>query len=55
MAVDAIAALVFGRIGDRTGINSRITNFIISSIFAPLVFLGKAKLALWEMACGAWE
>lgn len=60
MGVDAIAALVFGRLFDRTGISILMVAAFISSLFAPLVFLGNANLAvlgmmLWGIGMGAQE
>lgn len=49
MGVDAIAALVFGRLFDRTGISILMVAALFSSLFAPLVFLGNTSLALWGM------
>lgn len=50
MGTDAIAALVFGRLFDRTGISILMIAALISSLFAPLIFLGSANLALVGMA-----
>jgi len=60
MGVDALAALVFGRLFDRKGIAVMATAAIISSLFAPLVFLGGFYLALlgmalWGVGMGAQE
>ncbi|MGM3307371.1 MFS transporter [Anabaena sp. WFMT] len=60
MGVDAIAALVFGYFFDRIGISILIVAALISSLFAPLVFLGDARLALlgmafWGIGMGAQE
>lgn len=60
MGVDAIAALVFGRLFDCTGISILMVAAFISSLFAPLVFLGNANLAvlgmmLWGIGMGAQE
>ncbi len=51
MAVDAVAALIFGRLFDRLGVPTLIPAAIISAFFAPLVFLGNFPLALIGMAC----
>jgi MFS family permease len=65
MAVDAIAALVFGYMYDKVGIVILSFASFISSFFAPLVFLGgifgSAELAcwigiiLWGIGMGAQE
>jgi MFS family permease len=60
MGVDALAALVFGRLFDRKGIPVMATAAIISSLFAPLVFLGGfyfalLGMALWGVGMGAQE
>ena len=56
----AIAALIFGRLFDRKGIPVVIIAVLLSSIFAPLVFLGGfylslAGMALWGVGMGAHE
>lgn len=60
MGTDAVAALVFGRIFDRIGIPVLIAAFVVSSLFAPLVFLGGFQaaligMALWGVGMGAQE
>jgi len=60
MGVDALAALLFGRLFDRIGISILIAAVFISSIFAPLVFLGGFYFALlgmvlWGVGMGAQE
>ncbi|KCZ70943.1 Major Facilitator Superfamily transporter [Candidatus Methanoperedens nitroreducens] len=60
MGVDALAALIFGRLFDRIGISVLIAAALISSIFAPLVFLGGfyfalLGMALWGVGMGAQE
>jgi len=60
MGVDALAALIFGRLFDRIGISTLIYAALISSIFAPLVFLGGfysaiLGIALWGIGMGAQE
>lgn len=60
MGVDAIAALVFGRLFDRIGITALLFAAFLSSLFAPLVFLGNSGLAflgmtLWGVGMGAQE
>jgi len=60
MGVDALAALVFGRLFDRKGIPVMAFAALISSLFAPLVFLGGFYFALlgmvlWGVGMGAQE
>jgi len=60
MGVDALAALVFGRLFDRKGISVMAFAAIISALFAPLVFLGGFYFALlgmvlWGVGMGAQE
>jgi len=60
MGVDAIAALIFGRIFDRIGLPTLILAVIPSALFAPLVFMGGfhaalAGMALWGVGMGAQE
>uniref|UniRef100_A0A7C6AAI3 MFS transporter n=1 Tax=candidate division WOR-3 bacterium TaxID=2052148 RepID=A0A7C6AAI3_UNCW3 len=60
MGVDAIAALLFGRLFDRLGVITLVFAVLLSSIFAPLLFLGKFYLAmlgmvLWGVGIGAQE
>jgi len=60
MGVDALAALIFGRLYDRKGMPVMMIAAIISSLFAPLVFLGGFLLALlgmvlWGVGLGAQE
>jgi hypothetical protein len=50
MGVDALLALFFGRLFDRIGLSILIIVSLISSFFAPLVFLGGFSLALLGMA-----
>ena len=50
MGVDAVAALVFGRLFDKVGISILIVVALISALFAPLVFLGGFYLAFMGMA-----
>jgi hypothetical protein len=40
MGVDALAALAFGRLFDRIGLQVLIVSSLLSFLFAPLVFLG---------------
>ncbi len=60
MGVDGVAALVFGRLFDEIGLSIMIVVALISSLFAPLVFLGGSYLAfmgmvLWGVSMGAQE
>lgn len=60
MAVDGLAALLFGYWYDRKGLNVLVSAALVSSAFAPLVFLGGFSLALagavlWGIGMGAQE
>lgn len=60
MATDAIAALIFGKMFDKTGIKTLLLAVLISSFFAPMVFLGGfnwalAGMILWGIGMGAQE
>jgi len=60
MGVDALAALVFGRLFDKVGFSVLIIAVLLSSLFAPLVFMGGfhwalAGMALWGLGMGAQE
>ncbi len=60
MAVDALAALLFGRLFDRFGLSTLMLVAALSAFFAPLVFLGDLPLiligmALWGIGMGAQE
>ncbi|MBI4203067.1 MAG: MFS transporter [Chloroflexi bacterium] len=60
MGVDALAALLFGRLYDRRGFTVLIWAVAASALFAPLVFLGGSGLALlgmvlWGIGMGAQE
>jgi len=60
MGVDALAALLFGRLFDKIGMWSLITAVLLSAFFAPLVFFGGFNLALlgmalWGVGMGAQE
>jgi MFS family permease len=60
MGVDALSALFFGRLFDRVGLSILIIVSLLSSLFAPLVFLGGFNLALvgmglWGVGMGAQE
>jgi MFS family permease len=60
MGVDAIAALLFGRLFDRVGFSVLIVSIPLSSLFAPLVFMGGfhwalVGMGLWGVGMGAQE
>ncbi len=60
MGVDALAALVFGRLFDKFGLTVLIVATLLSAPFAPLVFAGNGALAvvgmaLWGVGMGAQE
>jgi MFS family permease len=60
MGVDALAALIFGRVFDRLGMSVLIAAPLLSALFAPLVFLGGfywalAGMVLWGIGMGAQE
>ena len=60
MAVDAVAALLLGRLFDRLGMPVILAAVMLSAFFAPLVFLGGFHLALagmvlWGIGMGALE
>ena len=60
MGVDAVAALVCGRLFDRLGFAVLGAVALVSSLFAPLVFLGTFGVAmlgmvLWGIGMGAQE
>jgi MFS family permease len=60
MGVDAIAALVFGRLFDRFGLGVLLVATAISAVFAPLALGSRADLAiagtiLWGIGMGAQE
>jgi len=60
MGVDALAALIFGRLFDRIGLAAMIGAVVLSALFAPLVFIGGLGLALvgvalWGIGMGAQE
>ena len=60
MGVDAVAALILGRLFDRLGMPVIMAVSILSALFAPLVFLGGFNLALlgmvlWGIGMGAQE
>jgi len=60
MGVDAVAALILGRLFDHLGMPVIMAVSILSAFFAPLVFLGGFNLALlgmvlWGIGMGAQE
>ncbi len=60
MGVDALAALVFGRLFDRIGFSILVLVSFLTALFAPLVFLGGFSMALlgmvlWGVGMGAQE
>jgi MFS family permease len=60
MGIDALSALFFGHLFDRIGISILIVVSFLSSLFAPLVFLGGFDFALlgmslWGVGMGAQE
>ena len=60
MGVDALAALLFGRLYDRHGLRVLGVAALLSSLVAPLVFLGGFNrallgMALWGVGMGAQE
>ncbi len=60
MGVDALGALIFGRLFDRIGFSALILVSIISAFFAPWVFLGGfysaiIGMSLWGVGMGAQE
>lgn len=60
MAVSGGGSLLFGRLFDRVGIGVLIPLTVISSLFAPLAFLGTtfvalAGVALWGLGMGVHE
>jgi MFS-type transporter involved in bile tolerance (Atg22 family) len=60
MGVDALAALLFGRLFDRAGVPILALASLLSALFAPLVFFGGfypalIGMALWGVGMGAQE
>lgn len=60
MGVDALAALIFGRLYDRRGLGVLVGVALISAFFAPLVFTASfwaalAGMVLWGVSMGAQE
>ena len=60
MGIEAITALVFGKLFDRIGINALIIGVLLSAASSPFVFLGGftaalAGMALWGAGMGAQQ
>jgi len=60
MAVDAAAAIIFGRLYDRIGLKALAALFLAELFTAPLVFMGGtagilAGMALWGISVGTQE
>ncbi len=60
MGVDALAALIFGRLFDRFGLPVLAAAVLLAAPFAPLAFLGSFEvaligMALWGVGMGAQE
>lgn len=60
MGVEALSALLFGRLFDRFGYKALILASLVSAFFAPLVFLGGFELAilgvaLWGIGMGTQD
>ena len=60
MGTDGISALIFGKLFDKVGLSIMIVVALISSLFAPLVFLGGFYMAfmgmvIWGVSMGAQE
>ncbi|PLZ95273.1 MFS transporter [Fischerella thermalis CCMEE 5268] len=60
MGIDAVAALIFGRLFDRNGISILMLAVLISCLFAPLVFSDNTNFTLagmifWGIGMGAQE
>jgi predicted MFS family arabinose efflux permease len=58
--LDTMAALIFGKMFDSKGIKSLFLAILLSSFFAPMVFLGGfnwalAAMILWGIGMGAQE
>jgi MFS family permease len=51
MGVDALAALLLGRLFDKHGIKILIGSTLLSLLFAPLVFIGNFYTAIAGMVC----
>lgn len=50
MGIEAIMALVSGKLYDKIGINALLVGILLSAASSPLVFLGGFAAALWGMA-----
>ncbi|MDD7384704.1 MAG: MFS transporter [Actinomycetaceae bacterium] len=61
MAVDAVAALVFGSLYDKVGLRALMISTALSALFPPLIFLPHSAaliclgIALWGVGMGAQE
>src|SRR6266567_3541974 len=60
MATDGAAGLIFGKLFDRIGMPAVFAAFLLSSLFAPFIFLGNFPLAifgmvLWGIGFGAQD
>ena len=60
LITNAVASLILGRLYDRFGMPVVIVAFFLSSLFAPLVFLGNfvaaiAGMVLWGIGFGAQD
>lgn len=51
MGVDALAALLLGKLFDKHGMKTLIVSTLFSAIFAPLVFMGNFYSAVLGMVC----
>jgi MFS family permease len=51
MGVDALAALILGRVFDKHGMIALIISTVFSAAFAPLVFMGNFYTAILGMFC----
>ncbi|HAR39398.1 MAG: MFS transporter [Bacteroidetes bacterium GWD2_45_23] len=51
MGVDALAALILGKLFDKHGMKSLILSTVFSAAFAPLVFMGNFYTAMLGMIC----
>jgi predicted MFS family arabinose efflux permease len=61
MGIDAISALIFGKLFDRLGIKALMISTFLSAFFAPLAFISQQKplillgVGLWGIGMGALE
>lgn len=61
MAIDAVAALFFGKLYDRLGLKSLMFSTLLSSLFAPFAFLSSSLpliilgIIFWGIGMGAQE